>query len=318
MTRTRTVQTRSLRMHVHEQGEGPLVILCHGFPELGATWRHQLRALAEAGYHAVAPDQRGYGLTESPARVEAYTILHLVGDVIALMDALEAPRAVLVGHDWGAPVVWNTAMLRPDRVAAVVGMSVPAGRRSPVPTTEAMRRAFGDQYYQLYFQTPGVAEKELERDPRETFVRLLYGASGDVAPERRWNPTGGGFLGGAALPPPDGLPSWIEPAHLDELAATFARTGFAGGLAWYRNHDRNWELMAPFEGARIQPPAMYMIGDADAGYPVSQARMRAMPELVPNLKQTLVLPGVGHWLGEERPEEVNRALIGFLRDLGLG
>jgi pimeloyl-ACP methyl ester carboxylesterase len=311
----RTIQTRTLRMQLCEAGQGPLVVLCHGFPELGSTWRHQLRALAAAGYHAVAPDQRGYGLTESPVEVERYTMLHLVGDVVALIEALGEDRAVLVGHDWGAPVVWNTALLRPDRVRGVVGISVPPARRSQVRPTEALRSALGEDYYQLQFQAPGAADAELARDVRTTFLRLLYGASGSVPAEHRWRPAAGGFLSGMALPEDGAVPRWIEASHVDELVATFARTGFTGGLSWYRNLDRNWELLAPFEGLRIQPPALFVIGDADPGYETLSARLPALPEVLAQLAGTLVLPGGGHWLGEEQPDEVNDAILGFLADL---
>src|SRR5690242_7322102 len=244
----RELDVRGLRMHIAEQGEGPLVVLLHGFPESWYSWRHQLPALAAAGYHAVAPDQRGYGQTTRPAAVEKYTQLHLVGDVIGLLDALgetppsggggqggEAQQAVIVGHDWGAPVAWNTALMRPDRVRGVAGLSVPYAPRGPVSMLTAMRSLLGDGFYMQYFQKPGVAEAELERDPRASLRRLLFSASGDAPQvaglDKPVVPAGGGMLDITADPPQ--LPAWLSEADLDVFAAEFARTGFTGGLNWY-------------------------------------------------------------------------------------
>ena len=175
----RVVETNGLRMHVAEAGRGPLVILCHGFPESWYSWRHQLVALAQAGYHAVAPDQRGYGQTTAPEPIEQYTLLHLVGDIVGLLDALGEPTAVIAGHDWGAPVAWHTALLRPDRFRAVIGLSVPFRPRGSVRPTSVMARTSEAIFYQLYYQEPGVAEADLERDPSATIRRLLYWGSGE-------------------------------------------------------------------------------------------------------------------------------------------
>src|ERR1700742_157053 len=169
----RVVEANGIRIHVAEQGEGPLVLLCHGFPETWYSWRHQLSTLAESGFRAVAPDMRGYGETESPEAIEQYTLLHLVGDMVGLLDALRAKTAVIVGHDWGAPVAWHAALLRPDRFRGVVGLSVPYRPRGGVAPTTVMPRNPEASFYQLYFQTPGVAEAELERDVRQTFIKLL-------------------------------------------------------------------------------------------------------------------------------------------------
>jgi pimeloyl-ACP methyl ester carboxylesterase len=308
------IQSNGLRMHLVEEGSGPLVVLLHGFPELSSTWRHQLRALAAAGYRAVAPDQRGYGQTDCPEREDAYTMFHLVGDVIGLLDALGEPQAVVVGHDWGAPVAWNAALLRPDRIRAVVGMSVPPRDRPPAPPTEVMRRRFGDGYYQLRFQQPGVAEHDLGTDVRAGLRTLMYAASGDAPPEHRWQPAAGGpFLAG--LVDPGRAPAWLGEEHLDALAAAFTRTGFRGGLSWYRNLDRSWELSTPFAGLPIRQPSMFLMGDADPGYPAARPAIDALPQVLPGLRRSLVLPGVGHWIGEERPAEVNAALLEFLAGL---
>src|ERR1700761_3698504 len=176
----RTIEANGIRIHLAEQGQGPLVLFCHGFPESWYSWRHQLAALAEAGFHAVAPDMRGYGLTEAPQEIERYTLLHLVGDMLGILDALGEKTAVIVGHDWGAPVAWHAALLRPDRFRAVVGLSVPYRPRGGVAPTTVMPQNPDAQFYQLYFQKPGVAEAELEADARSALSKILYSGSGDV------------------------------------------------------------------------------------------------------------------------------------------
>ena len=186
--RHRTVETNGIRMHVAEQGEGPLVLLCHGFPESWYSWRHQLTALAAAGFHAVAPDMRGYGQTDQPGEIDQYTLLHLVGDMVGLVDALGGGPAVIAGHDWGAPVAWHAALLRPDRFRAVIGLSVPYRPRGSVRPTTAMPQTDDAIFYQLYFQAPGVAEAELSRDVRSSIRRILFSGSG----EGRWGVTRSG------------------------------------------------------------------------------------------------------------------------------
>jgi len=312
----RFVDTNGIRMHAVEAGVGPLVVLLHGFPESWFSWRHQLTALAAAGFHAVAPDQRGYGQTDRPAAIDAYSIFHLVGDVIGLVDALGEDQAVVVGHDWGAPVAWHTALFRPERLRGVVGLSVPfrpRGQRAPLA---ALRAALGDGFYQLYFQTPGVAEADLERDVRDTVRRVLYRASGDSPsiPDMLVRP-GQGFLAGGLIP--DRLPDWIDAADVDFYTGEFERTGFAGGLNWYRNIDRNWELTAPWQGATVAPPAAYMVGDRDVVYhfPGGQALIANLNAYVPRLRHNVVLKGCGHWIQQERAAEVNQVLIEFLRSL---
>jgi pimeloyl-ACP methyl ester carboxylesterase len=322
MTETmhRTVETNGIRMHIAEQGRGPLVVLCHGFPESWYSWRHQLRALAEAGFHAVAPDMRGYGRTERPAEIEKYTLFHLVGDMVGLLDALGAEQAVIAGHDWGAPVAWHAALMRPDRFRGVIGLSVPFRPRGPVPPTSVMPQRDDALFYQLYFQPPGVAEVELERDAKRTIRTLLYWESGD-APRRESSgdvgmvPRQGGFLTGAQNPVP--LPPWLAEADIDFYAGEFARVGFRGGLNWYRNIDRNWELLAPFAGARVTVPALYIAGDRDlvVAFRGADQLIAALPKFVPQLRRSIMLPGCGHWTQQERPGDVDAAMIDFLRSL---
>jgi pimeloyl-ACP methyl ester carboxylesterase len=321
--RHRTVEANGIRIHLAEAGDGPLVVLCHGFPESWYSWRHQLTALAEAGYHAVAPDQRGYGQTDRPESIAAYTLLHLVGDLVGVLDALGAGTAVVVGHDWGAPVAWHAALLRPDRFRAVVGLSVPFIPRAAARPTTLMPRTDDAIFYQLYFQEPGVAEAELERDPRETIRRVLFYGSGDGRGSALTPGAGGvgmvardgGFL--ARREAPATLPAWITEADVDFYAAEFARTGFRGGLNWYRNIDRNWELLAPWAGARVTVPALYVTGDRDlvTAFRGMDRLLPALKQLVPELRHTIVLPGCGHWTQQERPAEVNAAILRFLQEL---
>jgi pimeloyl-ACP methyl ester carboxylesterase len=322
----REVEVGGLRMHVAEQGSGPLVVLLHGFPETWYSWRRQLAALADAGFRAVAPDQRGYGGSDRPDDPQRYTLLELVGDVVGLIDALDGGRAIVVGHDWGAPVAWHTALLRPDRVAGVAGLSVPFTPRLPVSPMDSWREAFGDRFYQVYFQEPGVADAEFEVDVGETMRRLLIGASGDRPPadpelERLPAgvlPDGGGFLD--VLRATDELPAWLTSADLDHYVAEFTRTGFTGPLNWYRCQDRNWELLAPWLSAVVTPPALYIVGTRDPVYafPGMDRLVAHLDVYVPNLRDSVLLDGCGHWTQQERAGEVNDWLVAFCRAVAAG
>jgi pimeloyl-ACP methyl ester carboxylesterase len=310
----RTVATNGIRMHVAEAGEGPPVILCHGFPELWYSWRHQLPALAGAGYRAVAPDQRGYGRTEGPEEVEAYDADHLAGDLLGLLDRMGEGRAVFVGHDWGAQVVWHLALTAPDRVRAVAALSVPFARRLPLPPTQVFRATSGDRFhYILYFQPVGPADRELARDVRRSIASILWTFSGDAprGTARRLPAEGSGYLDGLGDPP--ALPPWLTEEDLEVYRAEFERTGFTGALNWYRNFDRNWERTAGLAEARVEQPALFVAGERD---PV--LRMippEAMDGWVIDLRERVVVPGAGHWIQQERPEEVNAALLRFLSSL---
>jgi pimeloyl-ACP methyl ester carboxylesterase len=292
------------------------VLLCHGFPESWYSWRHQLEALAAAGFRAVAPDMRGYGQTDRPAEIEKYTLLHLVGDMVGLLDALEAPTAAIAGHDWGAPVAWHAALLRPDRFRAVIGLSVPFRPRGSRRPTSAMPQTDEAVFYQLYFQQPGVAEAELGRDPRRTLRMVLRTPTKEVNPLVTMVPRQGGWL--SRMPEPTALPAWLTEPDLDFYAGEFARTGFSGGLNWYRNIDRNWELLAPYARAQVQVPALYMAGDRDLvlSFPGMRELLPSLSRFVPKLQRTVILPGCGHWTQQERPREVNAAMIEFLREQG--
>jgi pimeloyl-ACP methyl ester carboxylesterase len=301
-----------LRVAVSGPEDGPVVLLLHGFPECRYSWRHQLAALGAAGYRAVAPDQRGYGTLDAPADVEAYAMPHLVGDAIGVLDALGAERAVVVGHDWGAPVAWSTALWRPDRVRGVVALSVPHEPRSRRRPTQALAETFGPDHYMLYFQEPGPADAELAADPRNALRRLFAATSGAGQPTPP--NAAAGFVAG--LGAPGELPSWLTEEDLDVYVDVFAG-GFTGALSWYRNLDRNWELAAPWKGATVTPPALYLAGEHDlvvAGRTSEQLEAR-LRRSVADLRGVTLLPGCGHWTQQERPAEVNAALFGFLEGL---
>jgi pimeloyl-ACP methyl ester carboxylesterase len=319
----RVVEANGIRIHIAEQGSGPLVLLCHGFPESWYSWRHQLKALAQAGYHAVAPDMRGYGETDRPDEIDRYTLFHLVGDMVGVLDALEEKNAVIVGHDWGAPVAWHAALMRPDRFRAVVGLSVPYRPRGRVQPTTVMPQDADSMFYQLYFQTPGVAESELEADTRISLRKTLYSGSGNV-PRRNPGaassgvgmvPRSGGFL--TRMKDPSSLPPWLTETDIDVYARQFQHSGFRGGLNWYRNIDRNWELLAPYAGASVSVPALYMAGDLDlvVSFPRMKEVIADLSRYIPQLTASIMLPGCGHWTQQERAAEVNDAIIRFLSSL---
>jgi pimeloyl-ACP methyl ester carboxylesterase len=309
----RNIQVNGLRMRVAEAGQGPLVVPLHGFPECWYSWRHQLHALAEAGFHAVAPNQRGYPGTDGPDAVEDYTILHLVGDVTALIGALGEQSATVIGHDWGAQVAWHVALLRPDLVRGVAALSVPHVRRGPRPTLAALRERFGEEYYQLYFQRPGV-EKDFESYLTETFRKMLHGISADAdRAHTLMVPAGEGFLD--SWPSPAHLPSWLTESDIEVYVSQFAESGFTGPLNWYRNLDRNWSLTAAWQDAVFVPPALMIAGEQDpviARFDPDRLE-RAMRVYIPNLRRLEMLPGAGHWLQQEQPDAVNEALIDFAR-----
>jgi epoxide hydrolase A/B len=308
----RELSVNGITMHIAEQGEGPLVLLLHGFPESWYSWRHQFQPLADAGYHVVAPDQRGYAGTDKPDAIDQYTILHLVGDVIGLIHALGEREAVVIGHDWGAPVAWHTALLRPDIIRGVAGLSVPPPQRSPIAPLGLLERHFGKGFYQIYFQEPGVADAELGADIRDTFRRFLFSGSGDGAGLALVMPEGAaGFL--AATSSPERLPAWLTEADIDAFTEQYQRDGFTGGLNWYRNIDRNWELTSAWHGAQITPPSCYITGTKDLVRVFgSPDFIEKLPEVLTDLRGVVDLDGCGHWTQQERPDEVNAALVEFL------
>ncbi len=311
----RTIKTTGINMHIAEAGQGPLVLLVHGFPESWYSWRHQLPALAAAGYHAVAPDVRGYGRTDAPQPIEAYSMKNMTADMAGVVDALGEPTAVVVGHDWGAPIAWHSALLYPDRFRAVAGLSVPYTPRAPMPPTQLFKQIFADRFfYILYFQEPGVAEAELQADVRRSMRLFLYMASGDAPPGNfALKPKDSTFLDG--MPEPEKLPPWLTDTDLDYFTAEFQRTGFRGGLNRYRNMDRDWDELPQLAGAHVQQPALFIAGERDGVIAMNPSGIETMKQHVPNLRGVVMLPGAGHWTQQERPAEVNEALIAFLKGL---
>lgn len=315
-----------ISLHTVSAGEGPLVVFCHGFPESWYSWRHQLPAVAAAGFRAVALDMRGYGRSDAPADVAAYSLSHLVADVVGVVTAVGAADAVVVGHDWGAPVAWYCALMRPDVFRAVAALSVPYQAPTgclPEGLTvgDLMRAKASDaDYYRLYFQEPGVADAEINAD-LESFLRgFLYGISGDVVTdgvrESGWAgyfPSGETFI--HQLPAPATLHGWITEDDIRIWVAELARNGIRGGLNWYRNLDATPAILAPFVGSTIRQPTLYLAGEHDLmGGNTAKALDRMRAE-VPGLRDVRIYPGAGHWLPQERPDEVNAALLDFLRSL---
>jgi pimeloyl-ACP methyl ester carboxylesterase len=312
----RQVKVNGIDMHVTEAGSGRLVILCHGWPELSYSWRHQLPAIAAAGFRAVAPDMRGYGETSAPKDIADYTLFHLTGDIVELVAALGEKQAIIIGHDWGAPVAWHCAMFRPDVFTAVVGLSVPPRPRGAARPLGMLRAAGLERFYWIYFQEPGVAEAEFEADPVMTFRKLFYPKANETL-----RATGGGlnlqpgegFLSLAEVR--DEMPGWLSEADVMHFATTFRRTGFRGGLNWYRNIDRNWELTAPWQGAVITQPALFIAGSHDAVIRgvIGERALAEIERTLPNIRGKVLIEGAGHWVQQERPAEVNAAIVEFLQ-----
>lgn len=302
-----------VELSVTDTGDGPPVILVHGFPELAFSWRHQIPAVAAAGHRVLAPDMRGYGRSARPGDIADYGIMQLTGDLLALLDDIGEDKAVFVGHDWGSMVVWQMALLHPDRVAGVVGMSVPFLPRGPMPPVEMMRQIFADNFfYIVYFQEPGVADAELGADASRTMRRMLAGVgSGDGDPAAMFAADGGGFVD--RIPEPSELPDWLSQQELDVYCTEFTRTGFTGGINWYRNLDANWHATEHLDGAKVEVPAAFIGGSADPVLLMSPPA--AQDEWLTDHRGTTLIDGAGHWVQQEAPDETNAALLAFLASL---
>jgi pimeloyl-ACP methyl ester carboxylesterase len=305
----RSVAVNGVDLHVVDEGEGPPVILAHGFPELAYSWRHQIPALADAGYRVLAPDQRGYGRSSRPTEISDYDIHHLTDDLLGLLDDIGEEKAVFVGHDWGSMVVWMMSVLHPDRVSAVCGMSVPYLPRGPVSPVTMMRQVFGDSFfYILYFQEPGVADANLGADARRTMTGMLAGMGGGTIPEVGPD---AGFA--ERMPIPDQLPGWLSQAELDFYVSEFERTGFTGGINWYRNFDRNWETTPQLDGAHVTVPSLFIGGALDPVLVMSPPAVQ--DPWLDDHRGTVIIDGAGHWVQQEKPDETNAALLEFLKGL---
>jgi pimeloyl-ACP methyl ester carboxylesterase len=313
----RLVETNGVQLRVIDAGEpgAPVVVLAHGFPELAYSWRHQIPALAEAGYRVLAPDQRGYGGSSKPVAVDAYDIAELSADLVGLLDDIGAERAVLVGHDFGGVVAWTAPLLHPDRFSGVVGLSFPPVPRPRVPTTQAFRKVFGDNFfYILYFQEPGPADAELSRDPATTLRRMLAAQTADEAAALRMLAPGPeGFID--RIPEPGGLPDWISQHEFDHYVDEFTRNGFTAPLNWYRCFDRNWELTATTPAATIAVPSLFIGGAADPT--LAYTPRNRVRDVVSGDYREVMIEDAGHWLMEQKPGEVNKILLDYLSRLEL-
>ncbi len=312
------IATNGIRLRCVVEGDGPLAVLVHGWPESWYSWRHQIRPLVDAGYRVVVPDVRGYGGSDKPSAVEAYDMASLIGDVLGLIDHFGQAQAVLIGHDWGAPVVWDTTALHPQRVRAVAALSVPYAPRGKISSIELWRRLYaGRFFYQLYFQEPGVAEAEFEADVRTALRKLYFAGSGDYEHGmfRASQASKSRMLD--ALPDPAAFPAWLTDDDLDYFVGEFERSGFRGPLNRYRNQQRDWEMLTGLQGASITRPACFIAGSRDGV-------LRFVPDvdLVENMKRWTddlrvceLIDGAGHWIQQERPARVNELLVGFLSTL---
>ncbi len=308
------VQANEIRLHCVEAGEGPLVLMVHGFPESWYSWRHQLPTIAQAGYRAVAIDVRGYGRSSKPVRLDAYRLMELIGDVVQCVGALGEDKATLVGHDWGAPIVWNSALLRPDLFRGVAGLSVPYQPFGPTRPSEAFRAIGGEEeFYIEYFQEPGRAEREIEGDVRSWLLGFYVMASGDVpkGAEPISHVSPGGQLRDRFLLP-DTMPEWLSAEDLDFYSGEFERSGFTGPLNRYRCVDLDWRDFAALRRRPIEIPALFLGGDRDGPTIWGASAIERFDQTLPRLHDARVLEECGHWVQQEKPDAVNRALIEFL------
>ncbi|HWA64802.1 MAG TPA: alpha/beta hydrolase [Mycobacteriales bacterium] len=323
------VDARGTRIHCVEAGTGPLVLLVHGFPESWYSWRHQLPVIADAGFRAVAIDVRGYGRSSAPHEVEAYGMVHHVGDNVGVVEALggAGSQAIVIGHDWGSPIAAHSALLRPDIFTAVAMLSVPYNAPGGPRPTEAFDR-FGEaagqltgleeEFYINYFQEPGRAEREFEADVRTSLLKFYVGASAQA----RRSPDGG-TMGTVAkgkllldrIGLPDELPEWLTDEDLDFYAAEFERNGFRGPLNRYRNVDRDWIDLRAWTGVPIRQPSLFIGGEKDGPVIWGQNAIKRFPQSLPGLRGSHILSDCGHWVQQEKADEVNRLLVEWLTSL---
>ena len=312
----RRVETNGISLNIAEQGEGPLVLMLHGFPESWYSWRHQFSALAEAGYHAVAPDMRGYGDSDKPFEIEAYNQVEVVNDIIGLIPALGYETAVVFGHDWGAPTAWSCALNHPDKVSAVGALSVPFRPRGDSPPLATLKAIFKDRFfYQLYFQEPGKAETELEKDPALTIRKFYHMASGEMNTSLLSEKPADADLLSDLPDPGTEMGPWISEEDVSFYANEFKQSGFRGPLSYYRNMDLTWELTKD-SPRQISQPALFVAGERDGVILMAADALKELDKHVTDLRVNNLIPKIGHWTQQEAPDEVNQALIQFLEEIG--
>ncbi|XP_039115093.1 epoxide hydrolase A-like isoform X1 [Dioscorea cayenensis subsp. rotundata] len=308
----RRVEVNGIGMHIAEKGEGgPVVLMLHGFPELWYSWRHQINGLAAKGYHAVAPDLRGYGDTDAPSAISSYSMFHLVGDIVALINVLGQDQVFVVGHDWGALVAWHLCLFRPDKVKALVNLSVPFMPRNPaVKPVDYFRSLFGDDYYICRCQEPGGIEAQLANFNIKQLFKMFL----------KFRDPGGFFMPkeGWVLPNDESsLPAWLSEEDLDHFSNKYEKTGFTGGLNYYRCLNSNWELLAPWTGAQIKVPTKYIVGDLDLTYHYPGVKdfvhKGGFKQVVPFLEDVVVMDGVAHFINQEKAHEVTEHILNFIQ-----
>jgi pimeloyl-ACP methyl ester carboxylesterase len=307
-----------LDYHYVTCGSGPAVLFCHGFPDLWRTWRHQMQAVAEAGFMAIAPDLRGFGDTEGPSDPFAYTVVDVVGDLVALLDHIGIATATIIGHDWGANISWAAPLIRPDRFTAVLSLSVPYSPRPPLSLPKALQASGQTNAYMLYFLKQGPADAELDANPKAFLRNLFYANSGSLPEGEKPNmvTSAAGTIIDALQAPPAELP-WFDEEELEIYAQAYAKRGFTSALNTYRSLDRGWQLMAAWADRVLEVPAGYIYGDRDIviSFPGRAKVIEMFTELAPKGRPPVRLPGVGHFLQLERPHDVSAAIIDFLREL---
>ncbi|XP_061357482.1 uncharacterized protein LOC133301798 isoform X1 [Gastrolobium bilobum] len=312
----RTVEVNGIKMHIAEKGQGPVVLFLHGFPELWYSWRHQIVALSSLGYRTVAPDLRGFGDTEAPTSISSYTCFHIVGDLVALLDLLSVEQVFLVGHDWGALMGWYLCMFRPDRVKAYVCLSVPFLPRNPnISTVDFARALYGDDFYICRFQEPGKMEAEMAEVGTEYVLKNILTTRKTGPPMLPKGEYGIGFNPDT----PATLPSWLTQDDLAYFVSKFEKTGFTGGLNYYRNFNLNWELTAPWTGVQIKVPVKFITGELDMVYTSRDTEQHihggGFKEAVPNLEEVIVQKGVAHFNNQEAAEDITNHIYDFIRKL---
>jgi pimeloyl-ACP methyl ester carboxylesterase len=310
----RVIRTNGINLRIAEMGKGPLIILVHGWPESWYSWRNQIPALAAAGYRVVAPDMRGYGGSDKPAAVEDYDIHHTTDDLAGLVDALGEKSAILVGHDWGSIIGWQTMLLHPDKFTAYAALSVPYGGRGATPPIDGMQAAYKDNfYYILYFQQPGVAEAEFDANPRGILSMLYTSPDTPVEAPTITDPkmSAGGWIGRRGKPKQ--LPPWLTKRDLDYYVGEYTRAGFRGGINYYRNFNRNWATTPELAGVKVKQPVIFLAGEKDIviNGAAAERLTTQMSRACDDFRGVTLFPGAGHWVQQERAAEINRALINF-------